>query len=78
MYLNPPDKALVLCVDEKAQIQALDRSQLLLPMRPAQAERRAADYVRHGTTNIFAALDAKAGTVIGEFRRRHRTAECSP
>ena len=75
LYLNPPDRALVLCVDEKAQIQALDRSQPLLPMRPGQAERRSTDYVRHGTINLFAALDAKAGTVIGEFHRRHRTAE---
>jgi len=75
LYLNPPDRALVLCVDEKAQIQALDRSQPLLPMRPGQAARRTTDYVRHGTTNLFAALDAKAGTVIGEFYRRHRTAE---
>jgi len=75
LYLDPPDRALVLCVDEKAQIQALDRSQPLLPMRPGQAERRSADYVRHGTINLFAALDAKAGTVIGEFHRRHRTAE---
>src|SRR5712664_2268948 len=75
LYLNPPDRALVLCVDEKAQIQALDRSQPLLPMRPGQAARRSADYVRHGTINLFAALDAKAGTVIGEFHRRHRTAE---
>jgi len=63
LYLNPPDRALVLCVDEKAQIQALDRSQPLLPMRPGQAERRTADYQRHGTINLFAALDAKAGTV---------------
>jgi transposase len=75
LYLNPPDKALVLCVDEKAQIQALDRSQPLLPMRPGQAERRTPDYRRHGTTNLFAALDAKAGTVIGEFHRRHRAIE---
>jgi len=75
LYLNPPDKALVLCVDEKAQIQALDRSQPLLPMRPGQAERRTVDYVRHGTINLFAALDAKAGTVIGEFHQRHRTTE---
>ena len=75
LYLHPPDRALVLCVDEKAQIQALDRSQPLLPMRPGQAERRTPDYVRHGTINLFAALDVKAGTVIGEFHRRHRTAE---
>jgi transposase len=75
LYLNPPDRALVLCVDEKAQIQALDRSQPLLPMRPGQAERRTPDYLRHGTTNLFAALDAKAGTVIGEFHQRHRAVE---
>ncbi len=75
LYLDPPDKALVLCVDEKAQIQALDRSQPLLPMRPGQAERRTHDYVRHGTTTLFAALDVKAGTVIGEFHRRHRSIE---
>ena len=75
LYLDPPDKALVLCVDEKAQIQALDRSQPLLPMRPGQVERRTHDYVRHGTTTLFAALDVKAGTVIGEFHRRHRSIE---
>jgi transposase len=75
LYLNPPDKALVLCVDEKAQIQALDRSQPLLPMRPGQAERRTPDYLRHGTINLFAALDTKAGTVIGEFHQRHRAVE---
>src|SRR3989454_762435 len=57
LYLAPPDKALVLCVDEKTQIQALDRSQPLLPMRPGQAERRTHDYVRHGTISLFAALD---------------------
>src|SRR6266850_508463 len=75
LYLNPPDRALVLCVDEKSQIQALDRSQPLLPMRPGQAERHAPDYLRHGTTNLFAALDFKAGTVIGQFHRRHRAVE---
>ena len=75
LYLNPPDRALVLCVDEKAQIQALDRSQPLLPMRPGQAERRAPDYLRHATTNLFAALDASTGTVIGEFHQRHRALE---
>ena len=58
LYLDPPDRALVLCVDEKAQIQALDRSQPLLPMRPGQAERRTPDYLRHGTINLFAALDS--------------------
>ena len=75
LYLNPPDKALVLCVDEKSQIQALDRTQPLLPLRPGQAERRTHDYARHGTTTLFAALDAKAGTVIGECHRRHRAKE---
>jgi transposase len=75
LYLAPPDKALVLCVDEKAQIQALDRSQPLLPMRPGQAERRTHDYTRHGTTTLFAALDTKTGKVIGEFHHRHRARE---
>ena len=73
LYLAPPDKALVLCVDEKAQIQALDRSQPLLPMRPGQAERRTHDYRRHGTTSLFAALEVKTGTVLGECHRRHRS-----
>jgi transposase len=75
LYLNPPDRALVLCVDEKSQIQALDRTQPLLPMRPGQVERRTHDYVRHGTTSLFAALDAKSGTVIGQLHRRHRALE---
>src|SRR5215813_9617668 len=75
LYLNPPDKALVLCVDEKSQIQALDRSQPILPMRPGQAERRAHDYQRNGTTSLFAALDAKTGKVIGQLNRRHRSLE---
>lgn len=75
LYLNPPDKALVLCVDEKAQIQALDRTQPLLPMRPGQVERRTHDYTRHGTTSLFAALNVKTGKVIGEFHRRHRATE---
>jgi transposase len=75
LYLNPPDKALVLCVDEKSQIQALDRTQPLLPMRPGQVERRTHDYVRHGTTSLFAALDVKAGTVIGDCHARHRSVE---
>src|SRR5436309_15133688 len=66
LYLNPPDKALVLCVDEKSQIQALDRTQPILPMRPGQPERRTHDYERHGTTSLFAALDVAAGRVIGE------------
>ncbi len=75
LYLHPPDKALVLCVDEKSQIQALDRTQPLLPMRPGQVERRTHDYVRHGTTSLFAALDVKTGKVIGACHRRHRAAE---
>src|SRR4030095_9335881 len=75
LYLQPPDKALVLCVDEKSQIQALDRPQPVLPMRPGQAERRTYDYTRHGTTTLFAALDAKSGEIIGEFHQRHRARE---
>ncbi|MGH2660096.1 MAG: IS630 family transposase [Actinomycetota bacterium] len=75
LYLDPPDKALVLCVDEKSQIQALDRIQPMFPMRPGQAERRSHDYVRHGTTSLFAALDLATGRVIGQLHRRHRAAE---
>ena len=75
LYLNPPDRALVLCVDEKSQIQALDRTRPLLPLRPGQAERRTHDYVRHGTTSLFAALDARTGQVIGQCHRRHRALE---
>jgi transposase len=75
LYLNPPDKALVLCVDEKAQIQALDRTQPVLPMRPGQVERRTHDYTRQGTTTLFAALNAKTGKVISEFHRRQRARE---
>jgi transposase len=75
LYMDPPDRALVLCVDEKSQIQALNRTPPLLPMRPGQVERRTHDYARHGTTSLFAALDVKTGTVIGEFHRRHRSVE---
>jgi transposase len=75
LYMNPPDRALVLCLDEKSQIQALDRTQPLLPMRPGQVERRSHDYVRHGTTSLFAALDVKTGKVIGQCHRRHRAKE---
>lgn len=75
LYLDPPQRALVLCVDEKTQIQALDRSQPVLPMRPGQAERRSHDYSRHGTTSLFAALDAKTGKVLGDLHRRHRSVE---
>jgi transposase len=75
LYLDPPERALVLCVDEKSQIQALDRTQPLLPLRPGQPERRSHDYKRHGTTSLFAALDVKTGHVIGELHRRHRAIE---
>jgi transposase len=75
LYMNPPDHAVVLCVDEKAQIQALDRSQPILPMRPGQAERRTHDYKRHGTTSLFAALDVQTSKVITQFHRRHRSQE---
>ena len=75
LYLDPPDRALVLCVDEKSQIQALDRTQPLLPMRPGQAERRTHDYVRHGTTSLFAALEVNSGKIIGQCHQRHRAVE---
>lgn len=75
LYMNPPDHALVFCVDEKSQIQALDRTQPMLPMRPGQLERRTHDYKRHGTTSLFAALDLKSGRVIGQLHRRHRSQE---
>ena len=75
LYLSPPDQALVLCMDEKTGVQALDRTQPLLPMRPGQTERRTHDYARHGTTSLFAALDTKVGTVIGRCLPRHRAAE---
>jgi transposase len=75
LYLAPPDRALVLCVDEKSQIQALDRTAPLLPMRPGQMERRTHDYARHGTTSLFAALDTKTGKVIGQTQQRHRSEE---
>ena len=73
LYLNPPDRALVLCVDEKSQIQALDRTQPILPLVPGVPERRTHDYSRHGTTTLFAALDIATGKVIGELHRRHRS-----
>src|SRR5712692_6367356 len=75
LYLHPPDHALVLCVDEKSQIQALDRTPPLLPMRPGQVERRTHDYVRHGTTSLFAALAVQSGQIIGQCHRRHRAIE---
>lgn len=75
LYMSPPENAVVLCVDEKSQCQALDRSQPLLPMTPGQAERRTHDYRRHGTTSLFAALNVQTGGTIGECRRRHRQQE---
>ncbi len=75
LYMAPPDKAMVLCVDEKSQIQALDRTQPLLPMRPGQPQLHSHDYVRHGTTSLFAALDVATGAVIGRCHRRHRATE---
>jgi transposase len=75
LYMNPPEHAALFCVDEKAQIQALDRTQPLLPMRPGQVERRTHDYKRHGTTTLFAALNVKTSTVISQFHRRHRSVE---
>jgi transposase len=75
LYMAPPDHALVLCVDEKSQIQALDRSQPMLPMRPGQLERRTHDYKRHGTTSLFAALDIATGNVIGRCYPKHRSTE---
>lgn len=75
LYVSPPEHAIVLCVDEKSQIQALDRSQPMLPMRPGQPARRSHDYKRHGTTSLFAALDIATGKVIGKCYKRHRAAE---
>jgi transposase len=75
LYLAPPERALVLSVDEKSQVQALDRTQPMLPMTPGQAERGTHDYVRHGTTSLFAALDVATGRVIGKCHRRHRHQE---
>ena len=75
LYLDPPAHAMVLCVDEKSQIQALDRTQPSLPLGPGQIERHTHDYVRHGTTSLFAALDVKTGKVIGQLHRRHRARE---
>src|SRR4030088_1912255 len=75
LYHNPPEKAVVLCVDEKSQIQALDRSQPVLPMMPGMPERRTHDYVRNGITTLFAAFDTATGEVISSLHRRHRAAE---
>lgn len=75
LYLNPPDRAIVLSIDEKSQVQALDRTQPLLPLLPGQVARRTHDYVRHGTTSLFAALNVATGEVIGACHRRHRHQE---
>ncbi|MFH1219059.1 MAG: IS630 family transposase [Candidatus Eisenbacteria bacterium] len=75
LYLNPPDQAVVLCVDEKSQIQALDRTQPVLPMGLGYVEGVTHDYVRHGTTTLFAALDIASGTVLGQCKSRHRHQE---
>jgi len=75
LYHNPPERAVVLCTDEKSQVQALDRSQPVLPMMPGMPERRSHDYVRHGITTLFAAFNTADGTVISELHRRHRAAE---
>ena len=75
LYLNPPDGALVLCVDEKSQIQALDRTAPVLPLRPGLPERRTHDYERNGTTNLYAASDIASGQVIADMTERHRALE---
>lgn len=75
LYLDPPDNAMVLSVDEKTQIQALDRTQPLLPMRPGQIERRTHDYKRHGTTSLYAAFNVATGEVMGRVTQRHRAKE---
>jgi transposase len=75
LYHDPPERAVVLCVDEKSQIQALDRSQPVLPMMPGMPERRTHDYARHGITSLFAAFNVADGTVIGELHRQHRATE---
>ncbi len=75
LYLDPPDRALVLCVDEKSQIHALDRTALILPLRPGLPERQTHDYKRHGTTTLFAAFNILNGKVIGTCQARHRSRE---
>lgn len=75
LYVAPPERAIVLCVDEKSQIQALDRSQPMLPLRPGRTARRSHDYKRHGTISLFAALDIATGRVIGKCYGRHRAKE---
>jgi transposase len=75
LYLAPPERAIVLCVDEKSQVQALDRTQPIQPLMPGRSEKASHDYVRHGTTSLFAALDVATGKVIGTCHRRHRHQE---
>lgn len=75
LYLDPPESAVVLCVDEKSQVQALNRMQPVLPMMPASTEKQTHTYIRNGTTSLFAALDVATGRVIGKCRRRHRSSE---
>ena len=75
LYLNPPERAVVLCVDEKSQIQALDRTAPILPMQPGLPERATHDYKRHGTSSLYAALDVSTGKVIGALHSRHRAIE---
>ena len=75
LYLHPPENAVVLCVDEKTQVQALDRTQPMLPMRPHQIERRTHDYKRNGTVQLYAALEAQAGKVVSRIEERHRSRE---
>jgi len=75
LYLNPPDNAIVLCIDEKSQVQALERAQPILPLRPSLPERQTHDYFRHGVTNLYAALNVASGKVIGAFADRHRQEE---
>jgi transposase len=75
LYMSPPDNAVVFCIDERSQIQALNRTQPVLPMRMGEVERRSSDYDRHGTTTLFAALDVATGSVIGRCYQRHRARE---
>ena len=75
LYLNPPEHAVVLCADEKSQVQALDRSQPVLPMMPGMPEKRTHDYVRHGTVDLFAAFDIATGLVIAKTYKSHRAKE---
>lgn len=75
LYMDPPENAIVLCVDEKSQVQALERSQSMLPVAPGLAERRAHDYLRHGVTSLFAALEVATGKITGQCHRRHTNAE---